>query len=466
MPIASGNEKSPSRPSKSQRGRRQFPNDTNNWAPRFGLAYQLSKSTVIRSAYGIFFAPSPTAASGGSAYGYRTDTTFIGSQDGLRPYHYLRDPFPEGFAPIVGNSLGLLSSVGGDIASPLRDTVVTYMQNWNLDIQRELPGDILLDVTYVGTRGLQLSESRALNQIRPELLAGGPKLLERVGNPFVGLIRSGPLSTPTVPQYFLLRPFPQFTDIGVPRASGASSTYHGFQLKAEKRFSKGLSFLLSYTSSKLIDDYSIIAVAGRNSERQNTYDRRAERSISSNEVSQRLVLSYVYDLPFGRGRSFGAGWNRVADSLLGGWQINGITTLQTGQPLIISAQDTSFAGGAAFRANNNGRSAKLSGPVHERLDRYFDTSVFSQPAPFTLGNVGRTLPDVRGPGTTNHDFSLFKNFRAREWMTVQFRGEFFNLFNTPAFGFPDQNANSVQFGRITSQANAPRQVQFGLKLLF
>jgi hypothetical protein len=174
----------------------------------------------------------------------------------------------------------------------------------------------------------------------------------------------------------------------------------------------------------------------------------------------------VYPLPLGKGRRFGKGWNRATNSLLGGWQINGITTFAKGLPLVITTQNTSGAGNAALRPNNNGHSAKLDTPVESRLNRYFDTSVFSQPAPFTFGNTGRVLPDVRVPGTKNFDFSLFKNFPVVERVSLQLRAEAFNLLNSPQFGRANSNLNNAQFGVISSQANSPRQMQFALKLLF
>ncbi len=177
-------------------------------------------------------------------------------------------------------------------------------------------------------------------------------------------------------------------------------------------------------------------------------------------------MSYVYAFPFGHGKALGANWNRGLDALLGGWQMNGILALQTGMPLAMSTLNTSNSGNNTLRPNNNGKSAALPGSVHDRLNHYFDTSVFSQPAPFTFGNSGRTLADVRGPGSRNLDFSLFKNFRIVEKASLQFRGEAFNLFNTPVFGFPNQSLNAPSFGVITAQANSPRQLQFALKLLF
>lgn len=168
-------------------------------------------------------------------------------------------------------------------------------------------------------------------------------------------------------------------------------------------------------------------------------------------------------MPFGRGKRFGGNWNRAVDAVLGGWQLNGIITLTTGYPLRLTAAN---AGAGYVRPNNNGQSAAKSGPVVDRLEEYFDTSVFSQPEPFTFGNVGRYLPDVRDPASRNWDFFLFKHFTLTEAVRLQFRAEFFNFTNTPEFGNPNVAVNNNNFGRITSQANSPRQIQFGLKLLW
>lgn len=454
------------------RSRRQFSTDRNNWAPRFGFAWQAGQSTVIRGGYGIFYAPSYRAAGGTVGnFGYRSDTNFFGTLDGVRPNNYLRDPFPDAFAPVTGNSTGLLTGIGSEIsATNYRDSVVPYTQNWSLNIQRQLPGQLLIEGGYVGNRGIHLTRTGEgnynLNQLRPEVLQLGTQLQQSVPNPFFGLISSGPLAARNVPRSFLLRPFPQFAIVNEMFGTGASSNYHSFQLRAEKRFHSGLNFLFSYTAAKQIDDNSIISTVGRNALQQNIYDRAADRAVSANDVAQRGVLSFVYELPFGRGRALGSNWNRVTDAMLGGWQTNGVLAVQGGQPLALATQDTSNSGGNSLRPNNNGQSAKLSGSVHERLERYFNTSVFSQPAPFTFGNTGRTLPDVRGPGTNGIDLSLFKNFAITERTSVQFRAEAFNFTNTPNFGLPNQNLNNQQFGVISSQANSPRQIQFGLKLLF
>ena len=450
--------------------RAQFDTDYNNFAPRVGLAYQATSRLVLRSAYGLFYAPSQMGAGGSVGnLGFRSDTDFIG-MIGVFPNNTIDDPYPDGLIPALGSSLGLLTGVGGNVNAYWQDTKIPMMHVWNFNLQYQLPGDTSVEAAYSANRTTQLNLAGEggtnLNQLTEQQLQMGSALLERVPNPFAGVINIGALSRGTVPRSFLLRQYPQYTRLGKMFASGADSTYHSFQLKVQKRFSDGLSLLVAYTNAKLIDTWSGIFAAGTGSNTQNIYDRKADRSISGNDISQRFVLSYVYDLPFGRGRAVGADWNGVADAVLGGWQLNGIITLSTGFPLRPTAANTARAGNGYLRPDNNGQSAKLSGPVVDRLDRYFDTSVFSQPEPFTFGNTGRFLPDVRRPSTTNWDFSIFKNFSMTEKLGLQVRGEFFNVTNTPVFGSPNTAVNNRNFGRITSQANAPRQIQLGLKLLW
>lgn len=345
--------------------------------------------------------------------------------------------------------------------------MVPYTENWSLNLQHQLPGGVLVEAGYVGSHGLHLSFTDfELDQLTAAQLALGTKLQQLVPNPFYGRITVGTLSTPTVPYGSLITAYPQFTSVDLDYRSGANSIYHSFQLKAEKRLSAGLSFLVSYTMQKLIDDCSITSNVGTNAANQNIYDLAAERSVSANDISQMLVISYVYQLPFGKGRKLGANWNRAVDAFLGGWQVNGITTFQTGLPLALTTQNTSHAGNSAERPNNDGQSAALGGSVESRLNEYFNTAVFSQPAPFTFGNTGRTLPDVRAPGERNFDFSLFKDFRPLERLSLQFRAEAFNVLNTVQFAAPNQVLSNVQFGVISSQANSPRQLQLALKLLF
>jgi len=278
-----------------------------------------------------------------------------------------------------------------------------------------------------------------------------------VDNPFYKIVNNGVHLSARISRAQLLRPYPQFTDIVPLHDAGSNSIYHAWQNSLKRRFSGGLQLEGSYTWAKLLDT---------GNSHQNTYDVAASRALSGQDIAHRFVMSYIYELPFGRGRRFGSDASALVNWLLGGWQINGITVFQTGTPLAFSASNTAGLFNPKTRPNNTGKSGRLSGPVHRRLNRYFDTSVYTQPPPFTFGNLGERLPDIRNDGARNFDLSVFKEFAPAERMRVQFRAEFLNAFNTPRFGGPNTSVTSASFGVITSQANAPRQIQFGLKFLW
>jgi len=264
------------------RPRTQSIADKNNIAPRIGLAYQATKNMAIRAAYGIFFAPSLMAASGEiGSYGFRSDTPYIGGLDSesLYPKNYLKDPFPNGFVPMPGSSLGAMTGIGDNISSTIGNSLTPYTQNWNMSIQYQLPGGILVEPSYVGARGLKLNESGGgdynLNQLRADQLTAGNSLQDRLPNPFFNVISPVyNLGTSTIRKMDLLRTFPQFGSMSQLYRIGATSWYHSFQLKAEKRFRSGLSFLLAYTNAKLMDDHSALSIVGGDMNHQNIYDRK------------------------------------------------------------------------------------------------------------------------------------------------------------------------------------------------
>ena len=452
--------------------RRQFPTPLKNWAPRFGVAYQLTNTTVLRGGFGLFYSPSYREAGATiGQQGYGSSTQYVGSPNGLTPSVFISNPFPNGLNPVLGSSQGLLSGIGSSFSSPIAgDNRIPYSLAWNFDVQQQLPGNFLIDAAYVGSHSIHLTECGEsdcnLDQLTPQTLALGTALQASVPNPFFGYITTGPLAAATVPRSFLAAPFPQYTALNGSYITGGFSFYDSFQLKVEKRFSRGLSMLVSFTGQKLIDNYSIISNVGNNSGIQNIYNMQGEKAVSANDISRALVVSAVYNLPFGHGQKFGSGWNRFEDALFGGWQLNGISTNQTGFPIAVSTQNTSNAGNNVLRPNNNGQSAGIDGPIINRLSQYFNTSVFSQPAPFTFGNTGRTLPNVRAPGLHNLDFSLFKSFHLAERLRGELRGEAFNLLNQVVFGTPNSVLSSGQFGVISTQSNTPRSIQVALKLLF
>lgn len=444
------------------RPRTQFQADTNNWAPRFGLSWQFLPKTVMRLGYAHVFGPSQQAAAGTiGTMGFRVDNTWVATVDGITPNDLLRDPYPRGVVPASGVALGVMTQFGSSIEATTQDIVSPWTRQINFNIQRELPFDTTLEAAYVHTRGFYLHRNEegglSLNQLDPRYMALGSQLNEQVDNPFYGKFSGGVLSGAKTSRAQLLRPYPQFTDVIPIYSVGSSSFYHSLQVSANKRFSKGLQMQLAYTWAKNLDD---------GLSHQDSYNIRADRALTSIDVAHRAVIAGVFELPVGRGRRWGTNWTKPMDLLLGGWQFNGITTLSTGTPLGISASNSAGIFNQAIRANNNGTSGKLTGPVQDRLTAYFDKSVFSQPTAFTFGNMGPQLPDIRNDGMYNWDLSVFKNFRATERVNLQLRAEALNAFNTPRFGNPNTSVTSSSFGVITSQANAPRQIQFGLKVLF
>ncbi len=441
------------------RSRRQYDWDRYDFAPRLGLAYRATPSTVIRAGYAHIYAASFKAASGtDTPYGFRGETQWVSTLDGITPLHLLSNPYPNGLLPPQGASQGLLSAAGEGFRPKFRDDKVPWTQQWNLTIQRELPSQILLEVGYVGTRGRELAMQRYPNQLDPKQMVLGPKLNELVDNPFFGIAGRGVLAGPKVSRAQLLRPYPQFDTLEGARDTGGSSWYNGLLVTVKKRMSRGLQLEGSYTWSKTFD-------IGED-DLQNIYDLPAYRALAANDIARRFVISYIYELPFGRGRRLGGDSSGVVNWLIGGWQFNGITSFQTGTPLSLTASNTAGIFNPRTNPNNNGRSGKLSGRRQDRLNRWFDTSVFSQPEPFTFGNLATRVPDIRNDGVRNFDLSLFKEFRPQERMRVQFRLEALDAFNSPQFGDPVASVTSRSFGQVSSQANAPRQIQFGLKVLW
>jgi len=443
--------------------RTQFTADKDNFAPRLGMSWQFMPKTVLRAGYAIVYGPSQQAAAGTiGTMGFRIDNTWVTSIDGITPNNLLSDPYPLGLDQVLGSSRGVLTQLGSSIEATTQDIVSPKIQQVNVNIQRELPFDMLLEVAYVGTKGYHLHRNDegglSLNQLHPQYLALGSKLNDKVDNPFYGTPYAvGVLASAKTSRAQLLRPYPQFTNIIPIYSVGASSFYDSLQVTATKRYTQGLQMQLAYTWGKSIDD---------GLSHQDSYNIRADRALSDIDIAHRAVIMGIYDMPFGTGRHWGGDWPTLVNLLAGGWQVNGIVTLSTGTPLGISASNNAGIFNMAIRANTTGKSGKLEGPVQDRLDAYFDKTAFAQPAAFTFGNLGPRLPDIRNDGIYNWDLSVFKNFKATEKLSVQFRAEALNAFNTPRFSGPNTSVTSSSFGVVSSQANAPRQIQFGLKVLF
>ena len=463
---------SPPRPSRTN-----FNPDYKQFGPRAGLAYQVLKNTVVRAGYGIYYLPAlQTGAIGPDSDPLNSFATpmITTTNGGLTPFNVFSNPFPGGVAQPIGRSPNYQNQLYGlGLSTELPNNPVPYAQQWNFNIQQQLPGNFLIDVAYAGSRGVHLYyPSIFLDQLPPQYMALGSQLLRSVPNPYYGLISNGTLAQPTVTYNQLLRPYPQFSAVNFIGDDAGDSSYHSFQLKLEKRFGEGGSVLLSYTNSKLISDVDSTTAWLEVGQAlpQNYYNLKGERSLSAFDAPQRLVTSYVFDLPFGPGKKFLSGARGAAGKLISGWGLDGVLTLQRGFPLFIAtSQNLSNAFAGTSRPNVNGLDPNISsGSAVSRLNRWFDTSVFSQPAPFTFGNAPRTLPNVRSEGIDNFDFALFKDnrFGPEDKLKLQFRAEVFNLANRVQFGYPGTAFGTAQFGIVSTQLNQPRLIQFALRFAF
>ena len=463
--------------------RHQVPTDTNNWGPRFGFAYHAFEKTVVRGAYGILYSPSVMQASGTSGSGgvegfQSTSNMNVSFDNGRTVAAFLKNPFPTGYNLPLGSAPGPISGASTDLGLSIGDSFFNDSQNpmvqqWNFNIQQEVKGGWIVDLGYLGSKGQHLVDGESnmsFDQLPASFLALGPKLTQSVTNPFYGVITNptSVLSQPTVLQRYLLAPYPQYTGVNAFRKPQANSIYHSFTASAEHRYSKGITALISFTGGKLLDDASqVVTFLGAAGTKQDFYCRKCEKSISAQDVSQRLVASVSYDLPFGKGRSYLNALPKPVDFILGGWEMNGIMTFQKGLPLAISnGSNNTNIGSPGQRPNDNGQNPAKSGAIADRLNAYFDTSVFSAAPIYTFGNVGRFVPNLRGPGTHNLDFSLFKSFKYRERATIVVRAEAFNFTNSPTWNAPGTTVTSPgSFGVITG-ASGQRQVQLALKLSY
>jgi hypothetical protein len=469
-------------------GRTFAENDANDIAPRVGFSWDVfgNQRTVLRGGYGIFYASVWQFYINNfeSTNGFATTTTTFSPPGGnnlLTAFQFsqgLPSPALQSRGAGFGPNLFAVSQ-----SAPYREksSLTPMSQQWNLSAQQQMPGGFLLEIAYSANRGTHLlAGDYDLNQADPEKvrefgLQG--RLNNQVPNPFAGKV-PGPFGGATITQLQALRPLPYVGAITVRSPHLGNSTYHALLVTGEKRFAKGYTLLASYTFAKLISDsilnpISFIATEGANDfgYQNGLYNRRAERSEDPSNVPHRFVLSGLWELPIGRGRRLDI-QNGFLNAVFGGWQLNTITTIVAGAPLIIRGASN----GLADRPNLL-RTPELSGdstdPNPERGVLWFDPTAFINPPLYTYGNVPRAISRVRTPGAVIVDLSLFKTFTLKEDVKLQFRVEAFNAPNHVNLGRPNMSFSpgpdglnrSDAFGRITS-ARDPRQLQFGLKLIY
>jgi hypothetical protein len=427
-----------------------FDADYNNFAPRFGFAWKPfgSQKTVVRGGYGIFYAhPYDHGVPNLTSLGFERSANLSTPDNGNTAPFYLRDGVPAvnpggeeltaGFGAVPVGRNGTTN-----VQFYERSRRIGYAQQFNFGIQRQLAAGIVVEVSYLGNLGRKLSMANInINQIPPDRVDE----IRRAG-----VFRQA------------YRPYPQYNGVIVVQPSMGVTDYHAGVLKLEKRFSSGVSFLSTYTWSKNIGNLDANAGdLGDDQQYSDYYNRRLDKGPEGLDINHRFTWSSVYELPWGRGRRWLT--SGALSQILGGWTIGAISTMQTGGPFTVTTQTntTNVFSSGAQRANVL-RNPNLPNS-EKRLDRWFDTSAFQAPEPFTFGNAGRGI--VRGDGRINFDFSLSKTFYVRENVSIQLRGETFNAFNHPDFGLPGRSLGGPGFGVISSATDA-RVTQLGLRIGF
>ncbi len=485
---------------------RHVPIDRNNFGPRLGFAYQAAKNTVVRGGAGLFYGLSSATNFQYPGTAFQDSANFHISLDGgvtLAPGWALNNVFPTLPANTLpqaqGTKYGALAEWGlgngNDLATTADRNPEIYQ--WNLGLQHLFPAGIVISADYSANRSTHLPWGGATRN-RDTLPTAARNLCDSncqstlVPNPFQGMF-TGPsavfnqpdsiYNNPTIPEGNLLRRFPQFDGDfeGLPLLA-ASSWYNGLLVRFQKRASHGLSFEGNYTWSKATDYSSY----GANSfiffqgsglgNPQDINNLRAEHSIGANDSPQRFVLAAVYDLPFGRGRWMGGGMNRILDAIIGGWSLNALVTLQSGQPVPFSLANSSIADGQQrpdITCPNLRTGLSLHGVAFSSDPNasYYNANCLTPPPDQVPGDAPRFSSNVRGQGIKNTDMGFFKDFTIREGMKVELRAEFFNLTNTPRFRTPDSFFGDSDFGKVTqqvssSQAGGPRTGQLALRFEF
>ena len=442
-----------------------FNTNYKNFAPRIGFAYQLMPKLVMRGGYGVFYPPSYRGT--GPAPGFSSDTPYVASNGtGFTPANTLSTAFSGGLVPVSGSSLGGLTNVGFGVTAVSRNRKTYYDQQWTFGVQYAPTSSDVLDITYVGNHGVHVDASGLnLNQLDPKYFSMGNALLNQVPNPFFGHITSSgcSLDQPTIAQGQLLRPYPEFCDITENQDPAGGSHYNALDVNYTHRVSHGLTLLASYTFSKFIDNVGgpenwASASANFSENIRNVYNLAAEKSVDATDTPHSFVLSYVYELPVGKGRKFGSGMNGVVNTIVGGWQTSGTLTVKEGFPLTITSS------GNGLNYFGAGQHVDVVGDYHianpSRIE-WFNTSAFAVAGPWSLGNAPRYFSDLRAPGYKNWDISIQKYFPIEERFRFQFRLDMFNAFNHTNYYSPNTFMGGG-FGTITS-AWTPRQMQAALK---
>jgi hypothetical protein len=459
------------------------------FSPRIGFSLQALPSTVIRGGYGISHLPNDVgfaAAPYDSPVNTAVTNMTASVNGGITPDATLSNPFPSGLMQPIGNDASRLGELeGGTPGGTLPNEAYPYAQQWNLNVEQQFGSKTVLEVGYGGSKGTHLPLYQLnVDQLPDQYDAMGPALLNPVANPFLGKVpsTSGLLGTATtIAAGYLLDPYPQYLSLTAFSPYIGGSNYNSLQVKFKRQLGAGGTILASYTWSRLISDTDTLtswleaAQPGGQYGTQDAYNRKADRSLSANDVPQNFVLSYVVDVPVGQNRRFLGSLHGVPQAVMGGWSLNGVSTFRSGFPLSFAAQPTvlsnDFGAGTPRPNLVPGCSRSISGSAQSRLGEWFNRDCFSQPGAYSFGDENRNDSLLRAAGVVDWDLGLFKTIPFKEQLNLQFRAEVFNLANRVQFGPPNTtyqvpDTSDIQFGVVTSQINQPRLYQFSLRANF
>jgi hypothetical protein len=441
------------------------PLEKNNFGPRFGAVYRLTDKTIVSSGYGMVW-----IEMAGITTPFTTPTfPFLQTVtqralDTISPAFVLQNGpsvAPIGQTPTAGLGQGVFA-VDGTLGSG-------YVQQWNASVQREITTNTMFEAAYVGSNITHVGiPDTNLNQLSAEQLAMGAALNARVPNPFFGVIpRSSSLGDPTISAGQLLKPYPQYTTVSLYRNNVGTTRYHGLELSVRQRLAHGLSYSVSYTRSKLMDDASSVFDASiltgpiANYPVADSFNRTLERDYSTGDIPHVFVSSVVWNLPAGKGRA--RQLHGVLGAVANDWIVTSLVTLQSGVPVAIT-QTTNFNAAFGFGVQRPNMIGSPTLPAGQRSEtRWFDTSAFAVAPVFTLGSASRN--PVRGPSYRNVDFALMRTIPVGGTRGLELRAEIFNLLNTVNLGAPGSTVGTAAFGTITT-AFDPRVVQLAVKFAF
>jgi Carboxypeptidase regulatory-like domain/TonB dependent receptor-like, beta-barrel len=451
--------------------------DTNNLQPRLGFAYKLTDRTVLRGGWGLYTSPF-VFSNGITQPGFSQTTPFTASQNnGLTFQSTLINPYPSGALQPAGNTLGPNTFLGQSLNRFMPvDIQSSQLSRYLVNLQRELPGAWLVEVGYAGSHGYHLTTNEELNAIPAQYLSSSPVrdqatvdyLATLVPNPFAGGLLPTGFTNATVARSQLLRPFPQFSNVPTYGSDGTSQ-YDSFQTKLEKRYAHGYSIIGTYTWSHFTERVF----------RLNPTDADFENRLGRDDVPHRITTSIVYELPFGKGRTFGGSAGGFANGLIGGWSINAFGQFQSGRPLDFESRNIYFNG------DLNALTAKYTNnsdvPVFDISGFYFhdaavQTNGVDDPVKqradtrIRLANNLRYFPSrvdgIRSPFLKLWDISIVKQVPLSGRVRAQFNVEFLNAFNVVVFNDANTDPTNAAFGKVTSQNNLPRDIQLAAKIVF